>query len=65
MWFRMPYIVPIPVRITALALGALLSVVVVIAESPLAAGAALVILTMTLLFLEAPSLHDTVEDESE
>ena len=61
----MPYTVPIPVRITALALGALLSVVVVLVESPLAAGAALVVLTMTLLFLEAPCLHDTVEDENE
>lgn len=61
----MPYTVPIPVRITALALGALLSVVIVLAESPLAAGAALVVLTMTLLFLEAPSLHNTAEDENE
>jgi hypothetical protein len=61
----MPYIVPTPVRMAALAVGALLSLVVVMAESAVASGVALVLLALTLLALEAPTLLAGMEDDSE
>ncbi|MBL8240078.1 MAG: hypothetical protein JNM66_21840 [Bryobacterales bacterium] len=61
----MPYTVPTSVRMAALAVAGLLSLVVVLAESPAAWGTALVLLALTLLALEGPALTAGMEDDSE
>lgn len=49
----------------ALTVAGLLSLVVVLAESPAAWGTALVLLALTLLALEGPALTAGMEDDSE